>query len=291
MIVNSPRIFGKKDKFFTVKSKVLKRKKNSGPHSFINTPLGIILVLVFISAALLGGRYIFDTLFMKERFIVEEIIVEGNNFVQKDTIESAAGVQIGADLIQFDSYAAKLRIEKIPQILSARIRKKLPTSAIIITVVERSARAIIKSPKNGETICVDADGILLPEKASGGLDDITVINGIELTGLKPGQYCDDRNLHMALEILHLHDVSKLKEQVNVEAVTVTPEGEIRLHEREKKPARRLYTVHLGNEDFAQRLANLSEIFEIELQRNDRLDRIINLTYERPLSVPVNAQGP
>ncbi len=46
---------------------------------------------------------------------------------------------------------------------------------------------------------------------------------------------------------------------------------------------RNFTVYLGDEDFPQQLANLSTILEHELASPGLEERVINMTYERPVS--------
>jgi len=289
MIVDSERIFGKKGKSFVVKSKVLRRRKGGEKRGLSNSPLGIIAILIIVPALLLGGSYLLKNRVYSQRFIIKEIIVEGNEFVSGEKILAASGAMKGADLYNFDIYSAKFRIEKIPQILTASVRRKLPDT-IMIQVVERSARAIVKLDVNGLSVCVDPEGVLLPNEASGGLDDITVIYGVEIAEPKTGRRINDGSLITALTILKLHDNSGLRNQVNVEILVMEKNGEICIHEREKAPSRRLYKVSLGKENFEQRLANLSEILKEEFYRQDKMDRKIDLTFERPLSVPIGAEG-
>ncbi len=277
MIVNSPRIFGKKGKFFTFKSKVLKRRKYSLHRGLKNSPLVVVVVLILIPAVLFGAYYLLNSLLIKSRFVMEEIIVEGNRIVPTEMILKAAKVQNGDNLFRLNIYKAKQRIEQIPQVLSASVQRKLPDT-IIIQVVERKARAVIKS---GSSVCIDSEGMLLPESASGGIDDITRINGIKLKNTKSGSICDNKDVLTALNILRLHDCSKLREQVTIEAVYVNEDGEFRLSAREKGPMRRLFTVYLGKEEFPQRMANLIVILERELKLSGRQDRTIYLTYDRP----------
>ena len=291
MIVNSPRIFsGDKEKFIPLKSKISKRKKNGESNRFLSSPLRILSMVIVISAFLLGGSYIINNRLFKEKFLINRIIIEGNEFISDDVILSASGARKGADLFKFDIYAAKLAIEKIPQIYSANLRRKLPDT-IIIQIAERKARAIINIGGDKiPPICVDSEGVILPFEASGGQDDMTVINGINISRLKLGTICGDNNLKIALTILRLHDISILKEKVNVEKISIDKSGDIHIDEREKNPRRRLYKVHLGKDGFEQKLANLAEILKVELARQDSLDRKIDLTFERPLSIPIGKEG-
>lgn len=289
MLVPSPRIFGDKDKFISLKSKIPKRKKNAEKNSFFKSPLGILAVIIVIPALFLGSTYIINSRLVKERFLIGNIVVEGNEFVSEETILSSAGVRKGADLFKFDIYDAKFKVEKIPQILSASVRRKLPDT-IVIQVVERSARAIVRAGANETSMCVDSEGVLLPFGASGGQDDMTVIYGVNVAELNPGKHCKDKNLEIALMIIRLHDNSILKEKVNVEKIIIDKYGVVLIHEREKAVLRRLYKVYLGKEEFEQRLANLGAIIQKELEREEKQDRKIDLTFERPLSAPLSAEG-
>lgn len=290
MIVNSPRIFsGDREKFIPLKSKISRRRNNGDNKGFFNSTFRIVAMVIVISALLIGSSYIINNRLFKEKFLIGRIIVEGNEFISDSDILSASGAQPGADLFKYDIYAAKLAIEKIPQIYSANIRRKLPDT-LIIQVAERSARAIINTGDKSPSICVDSEGVILPFEASGGQDDMTVIKGVNISQLKPGTKCGDNNLKIALLILRLHDSSVLKEKVNVEKITIDKNGDIYIDEREKEARRRLYRIHIGKEGFEQKLANLAEILKVELARQDSLDRKIDLTFERPLSVPIGAEG-
>ncbi len=286
MIVDSPRIFGRKGKFFTLKSKVLKRRKKSPRLRITNSPLIVVVVLVVIPAAFFGGRYLVNVLLIESRFMVKEIVVEGNRFVPAGMILKAAEVQKGDNLFGIDIYKAKKRIEAIPQISSAGISRKLPDT-VVIKVNERKVRAAIRSRESRITVCVDSEGVLLPAWGSNGIAEITYIDGIDLNKTKPGKVCDNKHVLAALDIIRLYEYSKLEEQVTLEAIRVDEDGQIHLSAREKAaPQRRLFTIHLGKKDYPQRMAYLIQILEHEIQAAARHDLDINLTYDRPVSSPV-----
>ena len=292
MIVDSPRIFGRKGRFFTMKSKVLKRRRKSSRKRIVNNPLIVVVALILIPAVFFGAYYLLNTLLVESRFVVEDIVIEGNEFVPTRMILMAASAEEGDNLFKFDIYGAKKRIEEIPQIFSASVQRKLPDT-IVISVIERKARAQIKSRNSERSVCIDSEGVLLPAWASRGHAHITSIEGIELDKVESGTVCDHNLVVSALEVLKLYDNSKLNEQVTLETIRVDGDGEMCITARENVPPRqRLFTVYLGNEELPQRMAYLITILEHEMGPSARHDLEINLTYDRPLSVRANnGHGP
>jgi cell division septal protein FtsQ len=283
MIVDSPRIFGRKGKFFTLKSKVLKRRKKSSRQRMTNSPLIVVVVLVLIPAAFFGGRYLVNVLLIESRFMVKKILVEGNRFVPSEMILKAAEVRKEDNLFAIDIYEAKRRIEAIPQISSAGISRRLPDT-VVIKVDERRVRAAIRSGESGIAACVDSEGVMLPAWGSNGLTDVIYIDGVELHSAKPGGLCNNKHVMAALDVIRLYECSKLEEQVILDTISVDKDGQIHLSAREKDaPQQRLFTIHLGKKDYPQRMAYLIKILECEIKPAARHNLDINLTYDRPVS--------
>ena len=287
MIVNSPRIFGNKDKFFTMKTKVSKRRRK-GSDGHRNGPLTIVVILILIPAVVFGGYKLFNLLLVRSSFAIEKVIVEGNSFVGSEVIIQAAGAREGTKLFALDLDKAKANVENLPQIASANIRRTLP-GTITINVTERTARAIIRTQ---DPLAVDCNGVLLPLQATGGLDDTTSIYGVQIGGLTPGTICGDDKIETALMVLRLHDASQLSNLVNIEAVAFASNGDMTVSAREKNnPKRRLFSVKMGSNRnlYPQMLADLIPIIDHEVRQNTIYDKTIDMTLQRPVSSPVTAR--
>ena len=284
------RIFGKREKFISMSSKVLKRRKKSTLLLFGNGTLFIVVLLMLLPGMLFGAYHLFNYDTVDSRFVVKKIQVGPEGSVP-ERVEKAVRKAVkarGENIFKVNIYEMKKRIEKIPEVESVRIHRILPDT-LKIEVSVRKARAVLDTRP---IICVDSEGVLLPGDASRGRGYLTQVCGIELGSEKPGETSNNRDLFTALEILELCDSSRLNEQVTVEELHVKKNGEISLFVCSRKPMRHIFTVILGDRDFPQRLAYLIEILDRESSARERVHRVINLTYNRPLSRSAGAShGP
>lgn len=88
---------------------------------------------------------------------VRTVQVDGLGTLAADQVRTAAGIDPGTPLLRVDVDAAEARVARLPQVRSVEVTRGWPHS-VVITVVERSAVAIVGQP--GRRSLVDADGVL-----------------------------------------------------------------------------------------------------------------------------------
>jgi cell division protein FtsQ len=84
------------------------------------------------------------------------VSVEGNHRLGRDQIVAAAGVPVGTPLVRIPRGTIAHRVERLPEVLSARVELSFP-STVVIAVTERVAAAYRQAP-NGRFTYVDPNG-------------------------------------------------------------------------------------------------------------------------------------
>ncbi|MGH3276987.1 MAG: cell division protein FtsQ/DivIB, partial [Streptosporangiaceae bacterium] len=84
----------------------------------------VVLAVAIVAGAawaLLGSSFL----------VVRHERVSGNRGVPAAQVRAAAGIQLGTPLARLDAAAATRRIERIPQVLSARVGRSWPDTVVI----------------------------------------------------------------------------------------------------------------------------------------------------------------
>ncbi len=114
----------------------IRRKKSAAARV---RPFWVLIVLVLIAAGA-GGFYAANW----PGFNPKVVRVTGNTVVPSATILSRAAISPSKNLWLQNTHAAAARVESIPYIDTARVRRILPASAIV-TVTERKPFALVRS--------------------------------------------------------------------------------------------------------------------------------------------------
>ena len=110
-------------------------------------------------------------------FAMTSVRVVGEQKVSAQQVTSAAALGIGTPLASVDTSGAAARVEKLPQIASARVSLDWPHT-VVITVVERVAAALI--PDGSAYDVVDVSGVVFGKvnTPTAGLPVIQVQGGV-----------------------------------------------------------------------------------------------------------------
>ncbi len=133
-----------------------------------------LVVVAFVAAALWTGRQIVRRVIASPRFAVREIQVGASTHVSGDEIRQLAGVEVGDRLLAVDPDAVATRVTMHPWILSARVRRELP-STLVIEVTERQA---VASALLGALYLVDGTGHPFKRATLAEADGLPVITGV-----------------------------------------------------------------------------------------------------------------
>ena len=119
--------------------------------------------------ALVGYLVLWDT----SLIAVGGIRVVGAKSLSAAQVLTAAQIPVGSPMAALDTGAAAARVEKIPQVASASVRRDWP-GTVVVTVVERVAAALVPDPKGYQV--VDGGGVVFGQVSgvTKGLPVITV---------------------------------------------------------------------------------------------------------------------
>ncbi|MCB1548645.1 MAG: FtsQ-type POTRA domain-containing protein [Hyphomicrobiaceae bacterium] len=104
-----------------------------------------------------------DKLAVAAGFAISEITVTGHSYTSDRVVYAALGLDAPKSLIGFDAAAARVRIERLPWVLSAQVTEALPRG-VRVHIRERKAFAIWRHA--GRYALVDRSGRVLGDIAS-----------------------------------------------------------------------------------------------------------------------------
>ena len=129
---------------------------------------------------------------------VRGIRVVGAKSVSNSQILTTSQIRSGSSMAGLDTGAAAARIERIPQVASARVSKDWP-GTVVVTIVERVAAALVPDAQGYEV--VDSGGVVFGQeaKAVSGLPVITVSAPAKADEVVPGALAALRALPAAVD--------------------------------------------------------------------------------------------
>jgi cell division protein FtsQ len=101
-------------------------------------------LILAAAAAVLVGALVAWLLAFSSVFGVKSLAVRGTHSVAVATVLEAADISKGTPLIRLDTGSVVRRIDRIPQVASARVQTKYPTT-VVITITERVAIGYLQS--------------------------------------------------------------------------------------------------------------------------------------------------
>ncbi len=150
----------------------------AGPLRAAATKLALVgkalVVMAFVAGAVWAGRQIVRHVIASPRFAVRDVQVGPSTHLSGDEIRQLAGVPLGDRLLAVDPDAVAMRVTMHPWILSARVRRELP-STLVIDVTERRA---VASALLGALYLVDGTGHPFKRATFAEADGLPVITGV-----------------------------------------------------------------------------------------------------------------
>ena len=236
-----------------------------------------LAVVAFVAGALWVGRQIVRHVVASPRFAVREIVVGPSAHVSSDEIRQVAGVAVGDRLLAVDPDAVAMRVTMHPWILSARVRRELP-STMVIDVTERRA---VASALLGALYLIDGTGHPFKRATFAEADGLPVITGVTRDQYASVRGTSEAVFRQALELLAAYhdghpDRPKLSEihvdtRTGFSLILFEGSGEIRI----------------GQGNFEAKLAQFDRIFAALGPRSPAALRTIYL--DGPLSDRVALQ--
>jgi cell division protein FtsQ len=115
----------------------------------------------------------------KAQFAVKDVVVEGRQQVNKESLSSALGTIAGAPILTFDPTAAQSRIAKLPWVASAIVERRLPDT-IVVKLTERVPMA--RWQHEDHTVVIDSEGGELNEAKLDQFSQLPLVVGADAPG-------------------------------------------------------------------------------------------------------------
>jgi cell division protein FtsQ len=186
-----------------------------------------VLVLIAISICLVFGANAW-----KSSLVIKQIKIEGNRIVGTNEIVQLTQLQVGALLYKADLTAIQRNVMSHYYIKDAVIERNLPNS-IHIKITERIPIAMIN---RGETLYLDANGVVLPRSVSRQLFDLPIISGLSSSEsaalgstISQSDVLESLQLLSAIKILNrpmYHNISEVQLRNGGDIVLYSAEGSV-----------------------------------------------------------------
>jgi len=105
---------------------------------------------------------------------VRQVYLEGRQQTDTETILATLGIKAGDPILTIDPEAARLQLEDLGWVASARVQRQLP-DIVFVRIVERQAAAIWQ--RGGRFVLVDADGVVIGSQGLERFGHLKVIVG------------------------------------------------------------------------------------------------------------------
>jgi cell division septal protein FtsQ len=210
----------------------------------------VLAVAAFVAASAQGGRLIIRHVIASPRFAVRELAIGPSDHVSSDEIAELAGVRPGDRLLAVDPDAVAARLTTHPWILSARVRRDLP-STLAIDVTERHA---VASVLLGALYLLDENGRPFKRATFGEADGLPVITGVNRDQYGAARATSEAVFRQALALMSTY-TDEHRERPKLSEVHVDPRAGFSLVLLEGSGE-----IRLGRGDFPAKLARLDAIF-------------------------------
>jgi cell division protein FtsQ len=112
-------------------------------------------------------------------FAVKNIMVDGRQHTDVDTLKAMIGMEKGDPIFAFDPAAAKTNIEKLSWVKKAHVERRLPDT-LYIRIEERKPLALWQ--RHGKLALIDADGVVLTDRDLAPWRNLLIVVGDDAPG-------------------------------------------------------------------------------------------------------------
>jgi len=208
----------------------------------------LLAVVAFVAASAQGGRLIVRRVIASPRFALREIAIGPTEHVSTDEIAELAGVRPGDRLLAIDPDEVAARLTTHPWILSARVRRDLP-STLAIDVTERRA---VASALLGALYLLDENGRPFKHATFGEADGLPIVTGVNRDQYGAARTTSEAVFRQALALLSSY--AERPERPKLSEVHVDPRAGFSLVLLDGSGE-----IRLGRGDFPAKLARLDAI--------------------------------
>lgn len=212
------------------------------------------------------------------RFMLTEIVVEGTTALSAEDVVRRSDVEIGQYLPRIDLATVRRRLEAVPNISSAEVRREMPAT-LRIRVRERWPIARLGSGEfvAADGIVLDASQLLRTPEDRGAAEGLPMVVGVPGHPFRPGERLEPEWFGPAAQVLLYARDHRLWEHARVECIDVAARHGLTLYLDEGR------TVPMTSDDVERQLRRLEVILD-ETERKGRKPATVDLTAGR--NVPV-----
>lgn len=244
--------------------------------------IGLALFIFDLAALVWLSCHVWNILCVDPYFSIEKIHVQGlKNFTEEEVIHRAQLNQV-KNIFKLDMAETQRILSEEPLFKKVEVSKQLPNQ-IFVRVWEREPMAqIVSSEDPDHPWLLDCDGVVLTQ--SPGKNPLYPLIRMELhrNELRARNRMTQPALSKALKVLEIFSDSVLKKMFDLEYVDLSDPSDVVL-----KSVSGL-TVHLGTDDFENRLIRLLSIFE-DLKKKHQEPMTIDLRF-RYVPVTLKEKG-
>lgn len=106
---------------------------------------------------------IFSLIFQTDIFKVKNIEINGNQWLSEEELLKIANMALNSNIIALRSWEVEKKLEEIPQVKEAKVRKVFPY-LLEIEITERQPEALIEV--GNRVFCVDEEGVEIPASST-----------------------------------------------------------------------------------------------------------------------------
>ncbi|HPZ39142.1 MAG TPA: FtsQ-type POTRA domain-containing protein [Candidatus Atribacteria bacterium] len=143
----------------------------------------------------------FSLIFQTGIFKVKRIEISGNQWLQEEELLKVVNIPLGSNIFALRPWEIEKRLEELPQVKEARVRKSFPY-LVQIEIKERQPEAWVEV--GDKVFCVDEEGVEIPASST----DLVRV------------YLPENRKSLLLESLDLIKVWKKEFELPLSAVTV-----------------------------------------------------------------------
>ena len=155
-------------------------------------------------------------LYSNPDFTLRRFQVEQQGKMGKGELVAASGVRIGQNLLRIDLEDVKEAIQRLPNIASVRVERRLPDTLFLAVEERRPVALICPTPTAGtqlaqSTFYIDARGFVLKPRPGEKLMSLPMIRGISADEVVEGERTNNPDLKSALLFLKVAPLAPVRD--------------------------------------------------------------------------------
>lgn len=221
-------------------------------------------------------------LYSNPDFTLRRFQVEQQGKMGKGELVVASGVHIGQNLLRIDLEDVKQSIQRLPNIASVRVERRLPDTLFLAVEERRPVALICPTPSAGtqlaqSTYYIDARGFVLKPKPGEKLMSLPIIRGISADEVVEGERTNNADLKSALLFLKVAPLAPVRDGLDCSVILVEGPGRFLIS------TTRGGKIRFRSGYLEEQLDRLGVIFDYA-ESKGRIVHTVDLTPER--NVPV-----